>query len=70
MLITYPKENSFYIKKVVPIIFLFIIIFTGISIAMFLNISESSYIIYSIWIIALVIFYFILPKNKSTLFNE
>lgn len=49
-----------FFTKIIGIIFIFIIIN---KILQFFGIELSSYLVYMFWFIAIVLFYFILPKD-------
>ena len=60
--------NRIIMRYIIPTVSIFAIIVTCVSIAVFIGIPTSMYIVYVIWIVSLLILYFILPGYKSKLF--
>ena len=62
--------DNVFIKRIVPLIVLFAIMISSIYIGKFFKISIGTYLGYILWFIGLTILYFLLPKQRSSLFSN
>ena len=62
--------GNFFINKVAPLLISFTILISFIYIGNFFHIAIGTYLGYLMWFVALLIMYYILPRERSSKFIQ